>query len=264
MRISSGSLVLSIVLMLVPVGALADHRLPDERPSTSFEDYRRQVQEQVAPWVDDPMLELRQPHGGFLAHGLADELGHVVPLDCYRASYGAYWGLVPMLLAVSQASDVATLDLERGRFREELARAFGLTEDDAERCASVVGAADEAEDAGPATVAADAIVELQATPALMFIGPDGEQVSDIAVEPGETMLIRVDNTAGFEHSFWIGTEQQLEQPLSTTGVGIPSWTSGTRESVWDVPGDVSGLMFGCTVPGHFSTMHGTIVVGASD
>jgi azurin len=43
-------------------------------------------------------------------------------------------------------------------------------------------------------------------------------------------------------------------------VGIAARTSGTRELAWTVPEDLSGLMFGCTVPGHFALMHGDIVV----
>jgi hypothetical protein len=78
--------------------------------------------------------------------------------------------------------------------------------------------------------------------------------------PGETLLIRVDNTAGFEHSFFIGTEDELSLPMATTDVGIDTWTSGTRELLWTVPGDPSGLAFGCTVPGHFPVMHGRIVL----
>jgi uncharacterized cupredoxin-like copper-binding protein len=109
----------------------------------------------------------------------------------------------------------------------------------------------------------DSIVEVQATPALWFVDEAGERVDAISVIPGETLLIRVDNTAGFEHSFFIGTEEELSHPQATTDVGIDTWTSGTRELTWPVPDDPGGLMFGCTVPGHFQLMHGDIVVAGT-
>ncbi|MFO7533222.1 MAG: hypothetical protein R6W93_12235 [Candidatus Limnocylindrales bacterium] len=99
------------------------------------------------------------------------------------------------------------------------------------------------------------VIELAATAWLTF-DQDGEQVPDIPVVPGESILFRIDNTAGFDHSFWIGTESELVVPNATTEVGIPAWTSGVREVAWRVPEEVDGLMFACTVPGHYYTMRG--------
>ena len=101
------------------------------------------------------------------------------------------------------------------------------------------------------------VIDLQADSALRFTDIDGQPVPTIEVTPGETVLFRVDNTAGFEHNFWIGTDDQLMMPNGTTDVGIPAWTSGVQELEWVVPDDVSGLKFGCTVPGHYNTMQGT-------
>ena len=50
---------------------------------------------------------------------------------------------------------------------------------------------------------------------------DGVQVQDIPVTPGETVVIRVDNVAGFSHNFYIGTDAELSSPNATTDVGIP-------------------------------------------
>jgi hypothetical protein len=116
----------------------------------------------------------------------------------------------------------------------------------------------------PATLSAhDSLVEFQADASLRFTDTDGNPVSAISVVPGATLLIRVDNTTGFEHSFFIGTEEQLSEPGATTDVGISPWTSGVRELTWTVPEDPGGLMFGCTVPGHFPTMHGEIVLATA-
>lgn len=74
--------------------------------------------------------------------------------------------------------------------------------------------------------------------------------------PGETVLFRIDKTAGSEHNFYIGTEEELADPDAVTPVGIPTWFSGVRELAWTVPDDISGLRFGCTVPGHIFTESG--------
>jgi hypothetical protein len=99
------------------------------------------------------------------------------------------------------------------------------------------------------------IIELEADAALRFMA-DGEQVRDIPVVPGESVRISIENIAGFEHSFWIGTDAELSEPGATTDVGIAAWSEGVRELAWTVPDDVDGLMFGCTVPGHYPLMNG--------
>ncbi len=99
-----------------------------------------------------------------------------------------------------------------------------------------------------------------ATGALQFTDPAGTQVRDIPVTPGETVTFRVDNQAGFDHNFYIGTDDQLMVPSTTTDVGIPTWQTGVQEVTWTVPADITGLKFGCTVPGHYALMQGTFSV----
>ncbi len=77
---------------------------------------------------------------------------------------------------------------------------------------------------------------------------------------GETIQFEVDNMAGFDHNFWIGTPDQLQVPNGTTDVGIPTWQSGVQTVTWTAGGE--GLQFACTVPGHYTTMHGDIVVSS--
>jgi uncharacterized cupredoxin-like copper-binding protein len=123
-----------------------------------------------------------------------------------------------------------------------------------------------AESAVPAESVAPAgearVIELVATGALQFTDPAGTQVKDIPVTPGETITFRIDNTAGFDHNFYIGTDEQLIAPSATTEVGIPTWQTGVQELTWVVPADISGLKFGCTVPGHYTIMQGTFSAGA--
>lgn len=105
------------------------------------------------------------------------------------------------------------------------------------------------------------VIELEADATLRFV-QDGEPVAAIPVTPGETVIIRLDNTAGFAHNFWIGTDEELTVPNGTTEVGVPDWDTGVREVEWLVPDDISGLRFACTVPGHYTLMQGDFTVSS--
>ena len=118
---------------------------------------------------------------------------------------------------------------------------------------------------------------------------DGEQILDIPVTPGESVLIRVDNDGGHTHNFYIGTASQLSTPPSqedttafkeaekeagrvvdyanqaffpSTDVGIPNWQTGVQYVEWLVPDDITDLKFGCTISAHYRTMQGTFSVRA--
>jgi uncharacterized cupredoxin-like copper-binding protein len=105
------------------------------------------------------------------------------------------------------------------------------------------------------------VIELELDGALQ-IKQNGQKVTDIPVTPGETITFKLNNTAGYAHNFWIGTDQELSVPNAKTAAGVPDWNSGPQEFTWVVPDDVSGLKFGCTVPGHYSLMQGTFSVAA--
>jgi uncharacterized cupredoxin-like copper-binding protein len=105
------------------------------------------------------------------------------------------------------------------------------------------------------------VIELEAEGANRFL-QDGEQIRDIPLTPGETVVFRIDNTAGFAHNFYIGSDEELSLPSGTTSVGIPDWETGVQELAWVVPEDVSGLRFACTVPGHYYTMQGDFTISA--
>ncbi len=102
-------------------------------------------------------------------------------------------------------------------------------------------------------------IELLATAQLQYTDPAGVQVTQIGVTPGETITFKVTNTAGFAHDFYIGPDGQLAAAQTTDLVGIPSFNEGTQEVTWTVPEDITGLKFGCTVPGHYQLMQGTFV-----
>ena len=104
------------------------------------------------------------------------------------------------------------------------------------------------------------VIDIQADGALRFTDANGEQVRDIPVTPGETVVFRVDNTAGFDHNFYIGLDAELITPSGSTDTGIPTWATGVQELEWVVPDDITDLKFGCTVPGHYTLMQGTFSV----
>jgi uncharacterized cupredoxin-like copper-binding protein len=182
---------------------------------------------------------------------------------------GAQWTFAPVAVA-SQASGEASTTGE--------ATAGAASEPAAASAVAVAPAAESmapmtAESAAPATESAvpgepvapsgeARVIELVATGALQFTDPAGTQVRDIPVTPGETITFRVDNTAGFDHNFYIGTDEQLIVPAGTTDVGIATWQTGVQELTWVVPADITGLKFGCTVPGHYALMQGTFSVAA--
>lgn len=124
--------------------------------------------------------------------------------------------------------------------------------------AESAGPEESVEPGGPAEPSGQArVIELQADSALRFTDTNGDPVPDIAVTPGETVVFRINNTAGFQHNFWIGTDAELSVPAATTATGIPDWSTGVQELEWVVPDDLTDLKFGCTVPGHYFTMQGT-------
>jgi hypothetical protein len=127
----------------------------------------------------------------------------------------------------------------------------------AEEPAAEPAADDQA--AAPAADGEPRVIELEADAAIRFL-QGGEQITQIPVTPGETVVFRIDNTANFAHNFWIGPDDELQVPNGETDMGIPDWNSGVQEYEWTVPENVSDLRFACTVPGHYFTMQGDFVI----
>lgn len=103
------------------------------------------------------------------------------------------------------------------------------------------------------------VIEFQADETLRYL-QEGEPMLEIAVTPGESVVFRIDNTAGFAHNFYIGADEELSLLNGLTDVGIPDWETGVQELEWVVPEDISNLRFACTVPGHYILMQGDFVV----
>jgi uncharacterized cupredoxin-like copper-binding protein len=105
------------------------------------------------------------------------------------------------------------------------------------------------------TIALDLTSSLQ-------IQQDGAQVSEIDVKEGETIHFVIDNTAGFAHDFFIGPPDALAAGTVDGLDGIAQWDSGVQEFDYVVTADTANLQFGCTVPGHFQSMHGDFKVAS--
>jgi hypothetical protein len=256
---------LAILAVVLPSVAAADHETRDERPPTPLAEFRDAVDEWLDPWLVISGTSIADDHAPWVAIGLYELLLGIKPEPCYHDTYAAYWAVAADLRALGQAPTRELMERATERVLESLARADTLAELDALHCvamgadvAEVVGVetspspdADSGIGTGPSRV-----IEIEATATLQFVDESGGLLKEIGVTPGETVLFRVHNTADFDHTFYIGSESTLREPQGTTDVGIGTWYSGVRELEWTMPDDVSGSMFGCTVPGHYSVMHG--------
>lgn len=102
------------------------------------------------------------------------------------------------------------------------------------------------------------VIRLELTGALQITDPDGHEVRVLRVTPGETIAFRLRNTAGYPHSFFIGSEERLIARDVAGLPGLEAWsTDRPRTLIWTVPPDVTELRFGCIVPGHYPMMHGS-------
>ncbi len=130
---------------------------------------------------------------------------------------------------------------------------------------AVVDGSDEAPAQGDAATGGTPdnprVINISANAALQFLDEGGTLLNSIGVTPGETIEFVVDNTAGFDHNFWIGTPEELAGSFAETDVGIPTWASGVQSVVWTVPEEgAEVLQFACTVPGHYTPMHGNFQI----
>lgn len=179
---------------------------------------------------------------------------------------GAQWTYAPVAVAEVETSGESTAATDSAAGEQPAAEAdqegmaAAEAETPAEAPAEGISGETAVEPAGDAASGEARVIDMVANGALQFTDPAGNQIRDIPVTPGETIIFRVDNTAGFDHNLYIGTDEELMLPNAITDVGIPTWQSGVQELEWVVPADISGLKFGCTVPGHYTLMQGTFSV----
>jgi uncharacterized cupredoxin-like copper-binding protein/mono/diheme cytochrome c family protein len=129
---------------------------------------------------------------------------------------------------------------------------------------TAVTAADETPTTGeaivPGTPEDPRVIKVEATGDIKFKDESGTVLQGLEFVEGETVVFEVDNTAGFEHNFYIGPQEVVSQPSATTEVGIAEWEEGVQTLEWVATGG-EGLEFACTVPGHYASgMRGAIVI----
>ena len=112
----------------------------------------------------------------------------------------------------------------------------------------------------PGTADNPRVIQVTETGSLSITDASGAPVTQIAVVPGETIQFQVTNSAGFDHDFYVGSADKLQGNAVDGLAGLPVFSTGTQNFTWTVPSDASGLQFACTLPGHYATMHGDIVV----
>lgn len=128
---------------------------------------------------------------------------------------------------------------------------------------------DDGNDVGKAGNAAQATrtVEVRALDTRKF------DPTEITVKPGETVTIRVTNTATSLHEFYLGSEKQhedhekemaamgdAEMKMSDEPNRIFMEPGETKQVTWTFP-DKGSVIYGCHMPGHFAQgMRGEVKV----
>jgi uncharacterized cupredoxin-like copper-binding protein len=102
------------------------------------------------------------------------------------------------------------------------------------------------------------VFELEETADLQ-IKQAGQKVTQLQVKAGQAYTFRITNSANFAHDFYIGTAQDLQSRNTQNLKGIPEFNSETKEFEYTFATSGS-LQFACTVPGHYTTMHGDFVL----
>ncbi len=113
--------------------------------------------------------------------------------------------------------------------------------------------------ANPGTAQNPRVIKLDETAQLQITDASGQPVSTIYVKKGETVRFEITNTAGFTHNFYVGLVADLQASNMANLEGVPDFSSGTERVDYTFNQD-GQFGFGCLVPGHYTTMHGTIQI----
>jgi len=103
------------------------------------------------------------------------------------------------------------------------------------------------------------VIELEMTGDLRILQA-GQPVTELQLTEGEEYTFRVTNSANFEHNFHLGPAERLEANDVGDLPGLTGYESGTQEFSWTPTAAEQGWQFACTVPGHYQSMHGDLVI----
>jgi plastocyanin len=114
--------------------------------------------------------------------------------------------------------------------------------------------------ASPGTAENPRVVQIQGTTDVRWVDPaTGQQLTQVSVVEGET--VRFEVTAESQHNFHIGDAAELAAANDQTDLpGLDSFTGGPQTFDYTVSNLPAQPEFACTIPGHYSTMNGDLVV----
>jgi mono/diheme cytochrome c family protein/uncharacterized cupredoxin-like copper-binding protein len=114
----------------------------------------------------------------------------------------------------------------------------------------------------PGTAENPRVVEVEASAQVQWVDPtSGAPVTQLAVVQGETIEFHIVNDNATMHNFHIGSATELaDAPQENDLTGVATFQEGTQTFTWTVETVPDQPQFACTVLGHYSVMHGDIVV----
>jgi mono/diheme cytochrome c family protein len=117
----------------------------------------------------------------------------------------------------------------------------------------------------PGTPENPRVIEIHGTQDLRWLDAEGNQITQIPVVAGETLEFHIINdSAVVPHNFHIGTQAELAAaPMDTDLPGTGTFTSADGPQIFQFNTDslpADNPQFACTVPGHYTPMHGDFVI----
>jgi mono/diheme cytochrome c family protein len=106
------------------------------------------------------------------------------------------------------------------------------------------------------------VIEIEGTGQLSWVDPTTQSpIAQISVVQGETIEFHVVNNSPIGHNFHIGGATELSTaPEHTDLPGLDTFDGATETFTYTVDSLPDQPQFACTVPGHYGTMHGDLVV----
>ncbi len=117
--------------------------------------------------------------------------------------------------------------------------------------------------AKPGTAANPREIDVEGTDQIKWVDPtSGQQISQLAVVPGEVIAFKIDVNSAVAHSFHIGLASELSSATEPSDLpGLAQFANGTETYTYTVPQAVpANSQFACTVAGHYASgMHVDLV-----
>jgi uncharacterized cupredoxin-like copper-binding protein len=116
----------------------------------------------------------------------------------------------------------------------------------------------------PGTADNPRVIDIEGTADVHWVDPTtGQPLSALSIVQGETIEFHVVNDATFAHNFKIGSASELSTATDPNPLpGVEDFTAANSPQTFTYTFDTipDQAQFACTVPGHYQTMHGDLVV----